>query len=29
MPSTIVLDCDANFLSHFRRTLWNKLGTKL
>jgi hypothetical protein len=29
MPSTIVSDCDANFLSHFWRTLWNKLGTKL
>jgi hypothetical protein len=29
MPSTIVLDHDAKFLSHFWRTLWNKLGTKL
>ena len=29
MPSTIVLDRDAKFLSHFWRTLWNKLGTKL
>jgi hypothetical protein len=29
MPSTIVSDCDAKFLSHFWRTLWNKLGTKL
>jgi hypothetical protein len=29
MPNTIVLDRDAKFLSHFWRTLWNKLGTKL
>jgi hypothetical protein len=29
MPSTIVSDRDAKFWSHFRRTLWNKLGTKL
>jgi hypothetical protein len=29
MPSTIISDCDAKFLSHFWRTLWNKLGTKL
>ena len=29
MPSTIVLDRDAEFLSHFWRMLWNKLGTKL
>ena len=29
MPSTIVLDHDAKFLSHFWHTLWNKLGTKL
>jgi hypothetical protein len=29
MPSTIVLNRDAKFLSHFWRTLWNKLGTKL
>ena len=29
MPSTIVSDCDAKFLSHLWRTLWNKLGTKL
>ena len=27
MPSTIVSDHDAKFLSHFWRTLWNKLGT--
>jgi hypothetical protein len=29
MPSTIVLDRDANILSHFWHTLWNKLCTKL
>jgi hypothetical protein len=29
MPSTIVSDHDVKFLSHFWRTLWNKLGTKL
>jgi len=29
MPSTIVLDRDAKFLSLFWRTLWNQLGTKL
>ena len=29
MPSTIASDHDAKFLSHFWRTLWNKLGTKL
>jgi len=29
MPSTIVSERDAKFLSHFWRTLWNKLGTKL
>jgi hypothetical protein len=29
MPPTIVSDHDAKFLSHFWRTLWNKLGTKL
>jgi len=29
MPSTIVSDRDAKFLSPFWRTLWNKLGTKL
>jgi hypothetical protein len=29
MPNTIVSDHDANFLRHFWRTLWNKLGTKL
>jgi hypothetical protein len=28
-PKTIVLDRDAKFLSHFLRTLWLKLGTKL
>jgi hypothetical protein len=27
--NTIVLDRDAKFLSHFWRTLWLKLGTKL
>jgi hypothetical protein len=29
MPATIVSDHDAKFLSHFWRTLWNKLGIKL
>ncbi|WVZ90013.1 hypothetical protein U9M48_036351 [Paspalum notatum var. saurae] len=29
MPSAIVSDRDAKFLSHFWRTIWNKLGTKL
>ena len=29
MPSTIVSDCDAKFLSHFLKTLWTKLGTKI
>jgi hypothetical protein len=29
MPSTIISDRDAKFLSHFWRILWNKLGTKL
>jgi hypothetical protein len=28
MPSTIVPDRDAKFLSHFWCTLWNNLGTK-
>jgi hypothetical protein len=29
MPSTIVSNRDAKFLSHFWRMLWNKLGTML
>jgi hypothetical protein len=29
VPNTIILDTDAKFLSHFWRTLWFKLGTKL
>jgi hypothetical protein len=29
VPTTTVLDRDAKFLSHFWRTLWFKLGTKL
>jgi hypothetical protein len=29
IPTTIVSDCDAKFLSHFWRTLWLKLGTNL
>jgi hypothetical protein len=29
MPFTIISNQDAKFLSHFWRTLWNKLGTKL
>jgi hypothetical protein len=29
VPNTTVLDRDAKFISHFWRTLWFKLGTKL
>jgi hypothetical protein len=29
VPHTIVSNRDAKFLSHFLRSLWNKLGTKL
>ena len=29
VPRTVVFDRDVNFLSHFRRVLWNKLGIKL
>jgi hypothetical protein len=29
VPNTIVFDNDTKFLSHFWRTLWAKLGTKL
>jgi hypothetical protein len=28
IPNTIISDRDAKFLSHFWRSLWNKLGTK-
>jgi len=29
LPRSIALDRDIKFLSHFRRTLWGKVGTKL
>ena len=29
IPKSIIYDCDSKILSHFWRTLWNKLGTKL
>jgi hypothetical protein len=29
VPNTIILNWDAKFISHFWRTLWFKLGTKL
>ncbi|GKB11280.1 RNA-directed DNA polymerase [Tanacetum coccineum] len=29
IPKTITSDCDMKFMSHFWRTLWRKLGTKL
>lgn len=29
IPRTIVFDKDIKFLSHFWKTLWRKLGTKL